>query len=425
MGKVKIYASVERVLDIGKRDATFLENETNRILIDDQGGIVPELSARSGNGWLNAHWQALFRVNSGEKYSEKKHAGFWGNAMMYNAAGNFFCSPNFCAGPEINGVKVPPHGWTPNLKWKYKKSGVDEETGAAWTFSTMKSPDSRVPLLYEKTDMIIPGHPVHYTSLTVKNSGNEDIEINAAFHNNVGAPFLQAGSIYSASAEKWGTIPKGQEYDTSTRLALGKEFDSLKKAPLKKGGAVDISLIPPPIGYTDYVAGAIPKTCKVGWSAMVNPIIKYVYICFFPGPALATEDDITLWFNAMWMQYGGRPFPPYAPYEGGTDVSYCVGTENVTAAYGGGLEYSKKMKKALGVPTTINVKGKSRKTLNYATLFAPYSRNTFDNSLCDGIQSLAFEDNKIVALGAGRKFCILNADSSFSVLKKIAGQLNE
>ncbi|MDR0877317.1 MAG: hypothetical protein LBN21_04635, partial [Treponema sp.] len=89
MKKVKKQASVKRVLDIGKRDATFFENETTRILIDDQGGTVPELSARSGKGWLNAHWLAWFRVNSGEQFNEKKHSSFWPNAMMYNMAGNF------------------------------------------------------------------------------------------------------------------------------------------------------------------------------------------------------------------------------------------------------------------------------------------------------------------------------------------------
>jgi hypothetical protein len=416
MGKTVKKAQVKRVLDIGKRNATFLENESNRVLIDDQGGIVPEFSARSGNGWLNAHWQAWFRVNSGEKYKEEKHKSFWSNAIMYNLAGNFFCCPNFCGPPEIDGVKLPPHGWTANLKWQYKKSGVDEETGAAWALSSLKSPDNRIPLSFIKTDLILPGHPVHYSSLTVKNSGNKDIEINAAWHNNVGAPFLQAGCIYSASAEKWGTIPKGQEYDTSTRLALGVEFDSLKKAPLKNGGTEDISLIPPPIGYTDYVAGAIPTTCKVGWSALVNPIIKYTYMCFFPGPAVTTEDDITLWFNAMWMQYGGRPFPPYAPYEGGTDVTYCLGTENVTAAYGGGLEYSRKKKKVLGVPTVISIPGKGKKTLRYATLFVPYIGDVLD----EGILSLEFEKDKLIARGKGKKSCIIRADSSFAVLKKIA-----
>jgi hypothetical protein len=420
MQKAEKHASVKRVLDIGKRDAVVFENDTTRVMIDDQGGIIPELSAKSGNGWINAHWQAWFRANSGEKYNEAKHSYFWPNPMMFNMAGNFFCSPNFCGPPEIDGIKLPPHGWTANLKWRHKALGVDEETGAAWAFSVLKSPEDRMPLVYKKTDLVIPGQPVHYSSLTIKNDGNDDIEINAAYHNNLGAPFLQAGCRYSCSAKKWGTIPKGQEYDTSTRLALGVEFNSLKKAPLKNGKTVDISLIPPPIGYTDYVAGAIPKTCKLGWSALVNPIIKYVYICFFPGPAAATKDDIVLWFNTMWMQYGGRPFPPYAAYEGGTDVTYCLGAENVTAAYGGGLEYSRKIKEVLGVPAVIKLEGKTQKTLNYGTLFASYTGSVLD----EGIQSLAFEGERLIAVGKNKKICILNADSSFGILKKIAGKLS-
>jgi hypothetical protein len=39
-------AQVRRVVEAGDRDATVLENGLVRIMVDDSGGMVPELSAR-------------------------------------------------------------------------------------------------------------------------------------------------------------------------------------------------------------------------------------------------------------------------------------------------------------------------------------------------------------------------------------------
>jgi hypothetical protein len=99
------------------------------------------------------------------------------------------------------------------------------------------------------------------------------------------------------------------------------------------------------------------------------------------------------------MQYGGRPFPPYEAYEGGTDLTYCLGTENITAAYGGGLEYSRKVKEVLGVPPVIKLEGTLQKTLNYGALFSSYINNILD----EGVQSLIFEGKKLIVVGKTKR----------------------
>jgi hypothetical protein len=241
----------------------------------------------------------------------------------------------------------------------------------------------------------------------------------------VGAPFLQAGCRYSGAANRWTTPAAGGEFDPTTRLALGKEFPSLDKAPLAKGGVVDISVVPGPLGYTDFACGAVPASAKLGWSALVNPASKLAYICFFTGQAAAGPEDLILRFNELWMQYGGRPFTPWAAYEGGTDTTYCLGTENAISAYAYGLAYSRKAKTLLGAPTTVIIPAHGERILRHGTLFAPY-----ESALDVGIRAIEATDSKLVCAGnfvaggtgSGGSWSF-SADPSFKVLKKLEAKI--
>jgi hypothetical protein len=418
MAETKNTASVMRIVEAGERDASVLEHDSIHVVIDDQGGMIPVLSSPSGSGQINAHWLPWFRANSGKKYRDAEHGVFWKAQLLYHIAGNFPCIPNFGPGHIIDGVNMPPHGWSAGEKWRFKKNGIDEESGAAWALSVMDSPNKTMPLSFKKIDAIIPGHPVHYSSITVKNQGERDISICAGFHNVLGSPFLQPGCRISGAAERWTTPPRGGEFDTTTRLALGAEFASLDKAPLAAGGTTDISVVPPPIGYTDFAAGVIPAGNSLGWSALVNPVLKMTYICFFTGLQAAAEDDIILRFNDLWMQYGGRPFTPWAPYDGAADQTYCLGTENSAAAYAYGLEYSRMTKEVLGAPTTVLIPAGGEKTLRYGSLFAPYDGSVLDN----GVESAAAEENRIIASGGSGKRQSFAADPGFAIIKALASR---
>jgi hypothetical protein len=408
--------SVVRVNEIGNREVTILEHDSIRVMVDDIGGMIPELSSVHDMRRLNAHWLPWFRSNTMKPFNDAEYGSFWKANLLYNIAGNFPCIPNFGPGHIIEGVDMPPHGWTANLTWCFINSGIDEESGAAWALSVMESPDKAMPLSFKKIDVIVPAHSVHYTSLTIKNQGDADIDICAGWHNTLGAPFLQPGCRISGAANVWTTPPVGGEFDTTTRLALGAQFDSLGKAPLAQGGKVDISQVPGPIGYTDFAAGAIPASASLGWSALVNPVLKMAYVCFFTGPAAAGEDDVILRFNDLWMQYGGRPFTPWAPYEGGTDLTYCLGTENSIAAYAYGLEYARRVKQVLGAPVTVTIPARGEKILRYGTLFSSY-----DTGIDEGILSVEAEAAALVCSGAGGN-SRFKADPSFGVLKGICSR---
>jgi hypothetical protein len=389
-----------------------LENSSVKALVDDLGGMTPEFSTVQEKRHINAHWLPWFRANSGVPYRDAEHGGFWKSSLLYNIAGSFPCAPNFGPGHIVDGITMPPYGWTANMPWLFVSSGVDAGHNAAWTLSTMNSPEDDMPLSFKKIDAVIAGHPIHYTSLAIKNSGKKDIEINAGFHNTLGAPFLQAGCRISASADIWTTPPPGGEFDATTRLALGAEFIALTKAPLSVGGKTDISEVPGPLGYTDFVVGAIPQTADLGWSSLVNPKLKLVYISFFSGPAAASDNDIVLYFNDLWMQYGGRHYTPWAPWEGGPDLSYCIGMENAVGAYAYGLDYARRAKKVLDSPATITIPANKEKTLYYASLFASYEKNILDS----GIVGIAAEESKLVCKSATESWKF-NADPHFKFLK--------
>jgi hypothetical protein len=375
--------------------------------------MIPECSGRHSGEWINAHWMPWFRSNSGQPYNDAEHGSFWKANLLYHIAGSFPCIPNFGPGHIVDGVSMPPHGWTANQKWRYVTNDRDEQSGAVWFLSVMESPGKENPLSFSKLDVLLPHQCVHYTSIRVRNRGFHDLDICAAWHNDLGSPFLSQGCRISAAADQWITPPPGGEFDTTTRLALGAEFSSLAKAPLLKGGKVDLSIVPAPVGYTDFATGAVSKRTPFAWLAAVNPYIKMAYISFNTGPAAAGEEDIILNFNNLWMQYGGRPFTPWAPYEGGQDLTYCLGMENSVSAYAYGLEFARETQQVLGNPTTVKIPSLGQKTLRSGVLFASYEGTGLD----EGINSIQTEPEAIVCVG--KENVTFGADPYFNVLRTL------
>ena len=113
------------------------------------------------------------------------------------------------------------------------------------------------------------------------------------------------------------------------------------------------------------------------------------------------------------MQYGGRPFTPWAPYEGGPDLTYCLGVENSVSAYAYGLEFSRETKELLGNPTTIMIPSLGQKTLRSGVLFASYEGSSLD----EGINSVQATAESLMCTGKENVSFI--ADPQFTVLKKL------
>jgi hypothetical protein len=406
-------AGVHRIVEAGGRNATVLETGFTRVVVDDEGGMVPEFSTLQDKRALNAHWMPQFRANSGQAWNEKRHGSYWKNRNLYHIAGSFPCLPNFGIAHLVGGETMPSQGWTASDCWRHEKKGIDKDSGAAWAVSTLARVGCGLNLTFTKIDAVIPGSPVYYTSIRVKNAGGSPAEINAAWQNTVGAPFLQEGCRISSCATRWVTPPPGGEWDETGRLALGAEFASLYKAPLAIGGRCDISVVPGIIGYTDFVAGSVPEKARLGWFSVVNTALRLVYLTFFTGPAATGEDDIALYFNNLWMQYGGRSFTPWALYDGGTDQNCCLGLANSVSALANGLDYARRTRELLENPTTVTIPAQGTKTLRYGSLFAPYENNILD----DGITTVEAEADALVCVKSGS--WSFPADPSFAVLKRL------
>ncbi len=405
--------NIERIRYLG-RDATVLSNEIVRVVIDDLGGMMPEFSLKRGKGAINAHWIPDFRSNSGQSWDPRVHSSYWKGKVLYNIAGNFPCSPNFGPDCVVDGVSLPGHGWTANEQWVVASSGTLVEQNAAYVKYHLQSPDLAMPLTYEKCDVVLENHPAHYSIISIKNMGKAATSINIAHHNTVGAPFLQAGCRIYVSARGFITAPLHTEFDSTGRLVVGTQFDSLQRAPTRAGATVDLSLVPGMIGSTDFITGPIPKDTRTGWSCVVNPVLKLAYITFFPGPKGLPEGEIALSFNDLWMQYGGRDFTPWALNEGGADRTFCLGTENAVGAFANGLEYARAHPEILGAPTIVTIPSHGVRTLLYGTALIELEDALLDQPIIE-----VEAEEKALVIKTAKAYQSVRLDGSFSAIRSI------
>jgi len=401
------------IVDDGGREAVLLENGLVRVVVDSQGGMMPEFSIRRGAAWLNVHYIPHFRGNGGPSWNKAKHEPFWKAGLLYHLAGDFLCAPNFGGDCTVDGLALPPHGQAASGAWKLEGQGKDGKSGAAWAKFSMRLPGKEMPLSFMRYDAVFDGQAAFYSLFHVVNRGTKDVSINLGRHATIGAPFLQAGCLVSVSAQRFMVPPAGGEFDTTGRLAQGVEFSDLAAAPLRAGGTVDLGVVPGPIGYTDLVAGAIPAKADLGWSCVVNPALDLAFVNYFPGPAALGPDEIAPTFDILWMQYGGRPFTPWAARDGGTDNSYCLGTEHAASAFANGLAYARERPELLGVPTMVTIPAGSSRVFRYGSLIAELG-----GRLRGPVKKVSRGDGSL-SLQGGRGTVEVSADSSFDRLSAV------
>lgn len=414
---------VERVIDYGKREAVLLEGDRLRVVIADKGGMVPELSFPSGDGWFNTHWVPHFRATSGVPFSPVEHSGTWPVELLYELAGNFLCLPNFGGDCEAYGTPMPPHGLTANGSWSPDSWG--EFAGRAVYQRSEIAPDDAypsIPLTAVKYDVVFDDSPGHYVCLSVTNRGEQPYRLTLGWHNTLGAPFLSPGCRIDLSANRFATPPSPSEFDNTARLETGASFDDLASAPLSEGGTVDLHRVPGMIGATDFITGAIPEEAELGWSSVVNPHVGAVYLSIFPGPRTAREGEIPINFNDLWMQYGGRPFAPWGSRDGGTDYTYCLGAENATGGYANGLAWSLEHPELLGRPTTIEIAPGQTLGHVYASFALPYEGGALDG----GVERVVATGSGVDVIPAGGGAAVsFDADAGFDELRDLAETMEE
>jgi hypothetical protein len=402
-------AEIRRTFDIGGRSSTYLGNERVGVLINDEKGMVPELTSRNGSASVNAHWNPWFRSTGGEPWDESRHAERWKVPLLYDIAGNFCCAPNFGPPHEVGGRELPAHGVTAAERWT-----VEEQEQTADTAILKSSLNSSAhPLAYKRWDMVCDGHPVHYARLDISNPTDAPEPFSIGWHNTVGPPFLESGCLIDNNATEFATPDTGTEFDATTRLAFGAEFDSLERVPLQSGGTVNLREVPGPIGSTDFVCGGVPSDGDIAWSAVVNPRLSLAYVCFFLSPASVAVGGIALQFYDLWMNYGGRHFMPWAAGDDLMDRTFCLGTENATGYFANGLGQAIANPTLMGRPTFLTCPSGESMSLTYATAFFHYEKGDLDS----GVADLKLSGAGIDVIGHSGKVATLRADGSFDMLR--------
>jgi hypothetical protein len=407
----------KRVAYMGKR-AVILGNDEVRTVIESAGAMVPEFGVRRGAAVLNAHWIPDFRDVSGTPYSQAIHGSYWKVKLLYMLAGDFPCSPSFGAPCEVDGIVHPVHGWTANEEWTIGGVGVDEAARAAWARTTLHSPSQDLPLTWEKTDLVFAGQPAYFSLIRVRNAGTSPVSINLVRHNTVGAPFLTAGCRISVCAERFMAAPADTEFEPTGRLLQGGEFRSLAAAPLRGGGTADLREVPGMIGYTDMVMGAVPEHLALGWSCVVSPLLKLAYVCFFPGEIGLPQGEVAAAFNQLWLQYGGRSFPPWSFDEGGADRTFCLGTENGTSHFGNGLSYARENPELLGRSTLVEIPARGARTLSYGVALVKLD----DALVREGVWGVEAETGAMVLKGV-RSSQRVPVGADFGAARTLAARL--
>lgn len=385
------------VEELGGRKAALLENSCIRVLVSEQGGMVPEFSLQRGEGWIQAHWNPAFR-GQGKSFGPE-HAAYWKVKLLYDIAGNFLCFPNFGPDCSVAGFEFPPHGQAASGDWRILKTSAAEDEAvvelALAEGSGLKA--ERCPFEIYRKDSIKQDSPVHYSYIEVTNTTEVELPASLGWHNTVGAPFLESGCKISLAAQAFSTVPEGTEFDATTRLAFGAACDSLEAVPGARGETFDLSQVPGMIGYTDFITGSISASAGLGWSALYNPRLQVAYISLFKDQDSCVEHEIALRFNDLWMQYGGRHFTPWAPYDGGKDQTFCLGLENTTAYYANGLAEAVEAQELLGAPVVTRIKPGETCFSYYATALVDLS--AYGNLFQDGIHAILPVENGVRLIG--------------------------
>lgn len=408
--------SVKRVVDICGRSASVLSNGDVRVVVEDFAGMTPEFSFRNGEGYVNTHLIPSFRGTTCG-FDAEKHQADWGVKLVHELAGNFPCFPQFGNPSTQRGYAIPGCGHTAQMDWAVEKYGSNDSY--SFIYSTLGGAETEY-IFYEKYDILLTGHSVHYQVMKMRNGRDEDFVYGGAWHNTTGQPFIEKGCRISASADRYHTPVVSHDPEQREMLALNCEFASLKQAPTKDGGSADISVVPGMIGFTDFLTGRIPQDADLGWMSVVNPNQESVYLTFFEGPASVPDGEFTFYFNHLWLQYGGRNYTPWASYDGGVDRVFAVGVESAISAWGYGLDYSADHPILMGNPTQLTLKVGETKSIYHGTLIG----NLHTDVLNTGIERLQKLDGELEAFNEEAQSVRFLADAKFTKIREIVTKID-
>lgn len=384
------------------RNATLMSNDQIRVVLEDQGEVVLELSAKSIQGGLvNALSLPYFR-GTGIGVESDPNADFWkGKQRTYQAGGIYFTFPD----------KNEDHITTQNSYWVVRRYGTESQKGGVWRLSETKSREEGNRYHIKKVELILPGQPVLYTSCTITNTGTEPLEANLDFHSMYSSPFLESGCLLNSCNANFVAFTPNFREVAINRLQAGQNFNDLKHAPSLKGGYIDLSYISGATGSYDYIMGSINQDVSTAWTSIINPRQQLLAFNFFPGPRHNLGHDVIGFSNIDFsFNLAGRMDMPWALYEGGTPQVFSLTTGE------GVMDHKEQLKGANKIILQPN---------EAKTIYMGHAFTSFDNPRIGlGFSSVDFGDSGVV-LRRTKSYAHFAAEHSFESLRKLTEDLRD
>lgn len=382
------------------RNATFMSNNLIRAVIEDQGEVAIELSAKSvQGGFVNALSLPYFRGRGLGVSCDENADWYKSKQSFYQAGGIYLTFPS----------KDEDMILTSNTCWMVRRYGSDGSSGALWRLSEMKSRQEHNRYHASKIDIVFPGHPVLYSLVRLSNSGEEELSYNAGIHSMLSPPFLESGCFINTVPSSFSAFSPNFREVAHNRLRSGVRFSDLKHAPGISSSSVDAGYVPGPAGSYDYIVGQIAKGEELGWISVVNPRLQMIYLVFFPAPASKLDDSVMKCGNIdIAYNFLGRMDSPWALYEGGTPQVF-----SLTLGFGR-LDHHN----TFDTPSGYVLKPGETTDLVSAQAFTSYDNPRISN----GFFSIEKEAHGLVCKRT-KSYAYIQCDYSFASVRELAARL--
>ena len=375
------------------RYATYMSNDSFSAIIEDQGEVAVELSAKLTNGArLSPLALPYFRGTGSGVFSDVNRI-WWGSRQgLYQAGGAYFTFPD-------NNEDIVTSS---NTYWTLRRYGTEDDFHGVWKYSEMKSREDGNRYHLGKVDLLLPDHNVIYTAIKVTNTGDDILRANPTWNSMLSAPLIEGGSWIATNSRFYSVYPLKRRESGKNRFASGVIFDDLRKAPLADGGNADASIVPvTPTGTYDFIIGKLNSRDSAKWITVINPRSQLVYFSFTPQAMSADEYEFPN--VGIGENYYGRMDAPWALFDGATPA-----VQSLTVGFNAGPK---------GTKNLVLEPGQS-KTFFIANGFCSYENPRI---------GMGFYTNEISAHGFNLKrtksTVFLSADTGFKALRRISKRI--
>lgn len=406
---------VKRILNPAGSQATLLSTNNLRCTIDDWGSMVSSFTYLGYDDSLNLNTPFHFKGYD-KSIEDETNPSFWKfSQLLYKLGGSYFSFPNYgesCQHEDMYYSKNSP------IKYRVVRYGTDPATRGVWCLSKSVT-DNLEDFEIRKIDLIIPDHSVLYTAITFENKSDKVKSATLGSTTYITAPMLETNSMVLSNSTSYSTHLPNSSYEDTSRLAPNTKFSDLRKAPLKDGGHVDLSVIKQNTGFCEGVIGKVNPNSRVGWSAVVNPNRKMVAVNYFLGEkGILDSEDLILQFHNFEFNSGGMKTTPYALYDGGEDMTNYV-TLGASIGHGSlGLASAIENPSFLKNDTSVVIEPNSFKRVCYAQALAPYE----NARIGQGFYSIEPVIEGLV-LKRTKSWALIECDSTFHYLKTLEKRL--